>query len=380
MVRRNQKNTGIVVPGTQERRAWERRAPALRMKAFSAIELIGVLSVIAIAAAAIVPNVIRKIDRATWVRETSDLSTMANGLVQTIKRDKQIPATNAIAQAIAKYSDLATSQVTNTSRGLRRLFLADPGISINGLDLSSAYIQGSSGASSRPANTRVMILSTIALPAVSTISDSFANIWNTPINGKPASWTGKADDLCIQRVELGSLFHKVYLLNIDTNHLGRFTLETNAPVDVAYNGGELTAYVLDGTALNLYEMGGTTLEVRVIIVQDESFVYQSDRWSRGLTTSQLSPSLGAFGVAVQNFLVAPSRPAKFASTQQAVIDEFYTYLSSYALWASGNPAAGVTNFQGTGTANSAPQYPYYGVLHDSQGRLDSLTGNLLQPQ
>src|SRR5258706_47496 len=99
--------------------------------AFTAIEMIGVLSVIAMLAAAIVPNVIRKIDRAACVRETSDLSTMANGLVQSIRRDKTIPATNGIAQAIAKYSYLATSQITTTPRGLSRVFLVDPNLNIN---------------------------------------------------------------------------------------------------------------------------------------------------------------------------------------------------------------------------------------------------------
>src|SRR4051812_49216590 len=73
------------------------------LRGFTAIEMIGVLAVIAMLAAAIMPNVIRKVDRAALVRETSDLSTMANGLVQSIRREKTIPATNAIAQTIARY-------------------------------------------------------------------------------------------------------------------------------------------------------------------------------------------------------------------------------------------------------------------------------------
>ena|SRR5437867_764131 len=347
-----------------------------RRAAFTAIELIGVLAVVAILAAALVPNVIRRIDRATWQRVTSDLSTMANGLVQCVKRDKQIPASNAIAQAIAKYSDLATSQITNTPRGFRRLFLVDPAVSINGSGLSSTYLQGNGGSSSRPANTRVMILSTIAQPAVSVISDSFANIWNTPPGGKPASWTGKTDDLCIQRVELGGLFHKLELLNIDTNNLGYYGLETNTASFVAPNTS-IVAYVLDGTSVNLYEFGGTTLEVRLLLTQDESFVYQNDRWARGLAQTQFTQTLGVFGLAVRDFLNAPARPgSKFSATQQSVSDEMYTYLSSYALWASGNPAQGITNFQGSGQ-NQAPQFPYFMVLQNSQTRLANLSNNLV---
>src|SRR6185436_16473724 len=95
---------------------------------FTAIELIGVLAVLAMLAAAVVPNVIRKIDRATLERERADLSVMANGLVQSIKREKQVPASNtvAVAAAIAKYCDIASIQITNTPRRLSRLILVDP--------------------------------------------------------------------------------------------------------------------------------------------------------------------------------------------------------------------------------------------------------------
>src|SRR5436190_295511 len=53
-------------------------------QSFSLIEMIGVLAVIAILAAVLVPNVIRRMDFATWQRETSDLKVMADGLVKTI--------------------------------------------------------------------------------------------------------------------------------------------------------------------------------------------------------------------------------------------------------------------------------------------------------
>src|SRR6185369_6935565 len=130
---------------------------------FTAIELIGVLAVLAMLAAAVVPNVIRKIDRATLERERADFGVMANGLVQSIKREKQVPASNtvAVAAAIAKYCDIASIQITNTPRRLSRLILVDPAANINGSGLGSGYVQGSSGSSTRPLNTRGMIVSTI---------------------------------------------------------------------------------------------------------------------------------------------------------------------------------------------------------------------------
>src|SRR6266478_6379382 len=79
--------------------------------AFTAIELIGVLAIISLVAAAIFPQVIRRIDRAAWQRETSDLSVMANGLLQTIRIEKQVPANNSIAAAAARYLSLSVTQV-----------------------------------------------------------------------------------------------------------------------------------------------------------------------------------------------------------------------------------------------------------------------------
>ena len=156
------------------------------------------MSVLALLAAAIMPNVIRKIDRATWQRETSDLSAMANGLVQTILRDKQVPSQANIPVAAAKYLDLATTQVQTTPRNFSRVFLLDPNLNINGIVPGSLpYSQGSSGSSSVPANARVMIISTIAQPAVAANVSDFNTIWNTnPPQGSVVGITGgqRADD------------------------------------------------------------------------------------------------------------------------------------------------------------------------------------------
>ena len=365
----------------------------VRLQAFTAIELTGVLAVLAILAASVFPNVIRRIDFATWQRETSDLKVMANGLVRTVLTDKQVPASNNIPAKIAAYLNLPVSQVTNTPLQLVRRFLVDPSLNINGGGASGVpiYNQPSTGSATRPTNARMMILSTIAGPAVTTISDSFATIWNTPDGSKPSSWTGKTDDLCIQRVDLGALFHKLYLLNIDRDHDGYYAIEPNAAdpsVFVSRNPGEntLTAYVLDGTVLSLY-LGGSSdpgaLQLRVVLHRDDSYVYQNNRWSRTLSSDQLNLNLDpdSFGWWVNGFLQppAPLNP-KFHATQQAVIDEMYTFMTSYVLWATGdsNHVPVIPPFEGTGQS-SAPQYPYYSVLPDSRTSLGSFTGNLINP-
>jgi len=350
-------------------------APEIRNRhgAFTAIELIGVLSVLALLAAAIVPNVIRKIDLATMQRESSDLTVMANGLTRTILTDKQFPATNGLTTAISTYLNLSVNQVATNPRGFSRIFMVDPNLKINGAGLP--YVQSNTGSSIAPTNARVLILSTIAQPAVSTISDSFANIWNTPPGGKPSTWTGKQDDLCIQRVELGGLFHKLYFINNDPTNDGYFTFETNSQSYIMHSGGQYSTYVLDGTVLSLYASG--VLEVREILHDDQSYVYQNNLWSRSFSSEQLTTTLDqySFGWWVARFLSEPAPPnPKFAATQQSVTDEMYTYLASYALWAIGNPPA-ITNFQGSGLS-SGVQYPYLEVLQSSQIRLNDFSTRL----
>jgi len=342
--------------------------------------MIGVLAVIAILAAVLLPNVIRRMDFATWQRETSDLKVMADGLVKTILTEKQISDQPGLPAAIAKYLDLSLNQVTNTPRRFTRVFLVDPSLTINGGSLP--YSQGSGGSVGQT-SARIMILSAIAASAsgqdVSSISDPFATIWNTPDGGKPSTWTGKADDLCIQRVELGGLFHKVCLLNVDTNSsdYGYYRLETNATMSVLPSGGQASTYVLHGTALNLYAAhNANNLQMRIIVNRDESYVYQNDRWSHGLTPDQPDLTLdpGTFGDWVSQFLNAPAPPdPKFAATQRAGVDEFYNYLWSYWSWGE----QGFPGVNEAGGANAEPHNPYFRTAADAQGRLDEYTRNLI---
>ena len=345
--------------------------------AFSLIEMIGVLAVIAILAAVLVPNVIRRMDIAALQRETSDLKVMADGLVKTILTDKQITDQAGLPAAIAKYVDLPLNQVTNTPRRFTRVFVVDPSASINGVGVP--YNQLGSGSPSLPVNARVMVVSTLAraLPAsLSTIiASDFANIWTTPSDTVPAwlvaNWGGKADDLCIQRVELGSLFHNVSLLNTDTTHNGNYKLEDNTTNSVPPSGGQASIYVLHGTALNLY-MSQTNLQMRIIVNRDESFVYQNDRWSGALTKDQ--PDFhdpGSFGDWVSAFLAAdPNTNSVFAASQRAVIDEFYNYLWAYWSW-------GQQGFPSTGDNAPSPQNPYFRTVSDAQKRMASYTDDLV---
>jgi type II secretory pathway pseudopilin PulG len=356
-------------------------------RAFTVIELVGVLAIIAILAAALAPNIIKRIDRAAWQRETSDLNTMAHGLVQTILADKVVPTRSGMAVAIAKYLDFSLSQVTNTPRRFGRVFIVDPAANFGGNTLtSSPYQQTSDGLPAPPLGARMMIISTVAraLPAIP--ANSFSDIWNTQEGKIPTSlnsWGGKGEDLCIQRVDLTGQFRKLYLLTVDRDYDGYYALEQWPSNYVSVPQGIQTAtlYVLDGTALNLY-MGGTadrTLESRIIVHQDESFIYQDNRWSRGLSDnsdSALTP--GSFGWWVNEFLYncpnppPPNHPT-FDATKRAVVDLFYSYMWSYWSWATAPPAPGFP-----GGTIASPQNPFFKTVKDNQAQMETFTGNLIK--
>ena len=327
------------------------------------IELLGVIAVIAIIAVAVTATVIRRVDQGYINREIADLKTIGDAYVQSCLRNKRIPSTNDWAANVATQIAMPVNRVLQTGRKTTRLFLVDPNLTIGGGTLP--YTQSTAG-TSVPANARVLVASSQS----GSVAASFDTLWNTP----------DTDDVHIQRLELGRLFHKLHLHNTDINP-GWHSIETNAPYSVAPSGGTRTLYVLEGTAVNLYAGTISTLQLREIMIEDQSFVYQQGRWARDLTSARFDSTLGAFGQLVQQFLAAPSPPATESqlkgATQQAVVEAFYNYMVGYVLWAKGSP--GIFGPWQGGGQTAAPQYPYLKQLTEAQNAFDNnnLSDNLI---
>jgi hypothetical protein len=230
-------------------------------------------------------------------------------------------------------------------------------------------------------NARMMLISILAgtnLPASGAVN--FNQVWDAPEGTVPASLGNqRADDLLIQRLDLGGLFHKLVLLNVDTNGRGYYTFESNSTSFLSPGGGSVTVYLLDGTAVNLYSLTNT-FQIRALLTEDRSFVYQNGRWTANLAGATIdTPSLGTFGNWVDKFLNAPAPPdPKFGAKQQAVIESFYNYMIDYVIWSQGDPPLGIPIWQGNGSGNNAPQYPYYRLIRDATTQLGDVSGNLVQ--
>jgi hypothetical protein len=145
------------------------------------------------------------------------------------------------------------------------------------------------------------------------------------------TWGGKADDLLIERIELIP-FRKVLLINVEIER-GTLRVDEHGLTTVAAapspGATPVEGYFLDGTVLSLYHPN-STLDTREIIHADSTFVYQNNRWGRRLGAND--DVLDDFGSWVAEFLKPPApEDPKFGATQQAVVNEFYSFLWGYGL-------------------------------------------------
>src|SRR5439155_25608624 len=85
---------------------------------FTLLQIIAVVAIIAVLVAAIVPTIIRRVDRAAWTAETANLNTIANSFTQSILRTKKIPDATGWASFIAtnEASFPVSSNLTNSRR------------------------------------------------------------------------------------------------------------------------------------------------------------------------------------------------------------------------------------------------------------------------
>ena len=193
-------------------------------KAFTLIEMIGVLAVIAILAVIIVPNLLHQLDTVASQQEVSTLQGFSSALQSSICRNFYIPGQNDWASNIAAEVGTGVSEVLTNSRGQQRAFLIDPAFQIGTNGYGLPYPQNINGTTVTnssevipPTNPRLMILSSIGtnLPAAVTsgvpaVPGDFATIWNTADGSLPpttsfAGWS-EPNDLKVQRINLSSLF------------------------------------------------------------------------------------------------------------------------------------------------------------------------------
>jgi prepilin-type N-terminal cleavage/methylation domain-containing protein len=161
--------------------------------AFTLIEMIGVLAIMAILASVIVPNVLRTMDRAAVDAEAKTLDALGEQVRLYAKLNGAPPALATWQTDLATLADLAVTDLVTNRRGMLRVYVIDT--------------------TTNPA-PRLMILSSmrVGLPIPAVSAAQFQTVWQTADKAVPAGWTawtavsGSGEQLLIERVNLRATY------------------------------------------------------------------------------------------------------------------------------------------------------------------------------
>ena len=313
------------------------RAQITNRRGFTLIEMIGVLAVMAVLAAVLLPALLKETDVAVSNQETATLQSFATGLQNYIMRNRSIPSETNWFSVVATEYGLDTNDVAINPRHLARAFLIDPSGWFTNVPSGAAYNQTSGGTTVAPGNARLIILSVLGNVAIPSLLASgrpyaadFNATWNAAPNTIPASsipwssWSssgGRAADIIIQRINLGPLFNHLVLNNTDP---------TNAPYSIDGNTNYLTqvnpqlnAWFLTSTVFNLY-LANTNLEASQILLQDSSWWFTAGVWRNSSVPAGSSP--GSLQPIVQNFYTNKSL-VSISTTN--IYNDMMNYMSNY---------------------------------------------------
>lgn len=261
---------------------------------FTLLETIGIVAVASILAAAIVPALIAQIDRVAAEEEEAALLECAEGLLDYVAVERVIPgddlavlgdlapASGMLSNAIAKSVGMRLDEIRINDRGNARKFICDPNF-WEGVSMEFPVSQLVDGWP-KPDNPRALIVSSNGAPLPAAGFD-FEDLWmaadGTEIStGAPwDTWSGNWDDIKIQRVHMGHMFHHLVLNNVE------LSLGAGYKVDGVGDGlgnpmslvpGSVDAYYLEGAKLQLYSEG--TLVATEIITSDRAYFYEDGIW------------------------------------------------------------------------------------------------------
>ena len=265
------------------------QSPTTTRRGFTLIEMIGVLAVLAVTAAMLLPALIRSTDSAVATQESTLMANFTTALQANIQRNHVIPNVTNWVSIVSTELGMTSNSVASTVRGQPRYLLVDA----TGFgSMTLPYVENSSGVTNilaNPTHPRFIFLSSLGVPLPPTVvsnglptSADFNALWNCPAGTIPTNvpwsnpnWTGNPNDITIQRLDLSYLFAHIVLVNLDPTN-ATFSINGSAPVNIGPTN-TINSYFLTATVLNLY-LANTNLEASQIINHDCSWVFSGGGW------------------------------------------------------------------------------------------------------
>jgi type II secretory pathway pseudopilin PulG len=349
----------------------------------SLVEMVGVMAVIAVLAAVLIPVAVRRTDKAVMDKEVAYLGSISNALVSQLQRSNSIPDETSWSNVLANWTIRSSSQLAVNDRKLARRFFYDGSGWLQG-NVPFAETTNGTGATV-PTNLRIAIVSTIAnaLPNVngSLSAADFNSIWNdlpyrTPSYLTSQGWTGNSYDLAIQRVTLDPLFHHLILINRDASTAPAFSINNStnsaATVSVPNNATGWNSYYADGTMVGLWV--GNVLTNRFVLTGDISFAFDGGIWRAQLTGGGQDNSSIATNFSTQAtlFIGTANVPGGHqGSDTQGLLSAFYNFMYAYTIWANECP-----HFQSSASSqNQQVDYQILSSLGDNNQIIDSTSAS-----
>lgn len=246
---------------------------------FTLMELIGVMAIVSIMAAVIAPGVFKVIDANIGDAENKNIKALAGALEDSITETKRIPHQNTTEwiTATAAYVDLPTSEIEFNARNFRRRIYIDPQFFTTSNTTFTGYTQ-TSGLAQAPVSPRIMLVSDLTrnAPNPPTSNAAFSTIWDQTSGASVV----EGPKVKIQRLNLAPLFHRVVLVNSNTQQPA-YSIEAGSaspvPPAVGAVDGNITRYLLENSNLKLYAdpyPSGALLTL-AILNNDHSYRYET---------------------------------------------------------------------------------------------------------
>ena len=262
------------------RRAWDancRRVAGAPKAAFSLIEMIGVLAMMAILASVIAPSAMKMMDLAAVRAEEETLKNLAREVVRYVRDTGDVPTGADWVTKLQSYSELNAGELTNNKRQRARVFLFD------------ATTQRAMFLSVMSPNATLGVPTTVS-------SQNFQRIWDTADNQIPTtqSWAGWSawnavpnshQHLVIQRIHLGKELQTFPIVLVHSGSVGaRYEVIPSSAGIVSLPVGAIPVPLTlrAGQRVNLYASPMATTPAYTYVVSDsgKTLEFTSDnRWT-----------------------------------------------------------------------------------------------------